>query len=86
MGIISNYFVSMARLLSEMISTFELIDLKQNNVENGKCDEKVFLVMLTKTITSWWTLSEIQRCLCCVFFLFGVYLACGNCWHGTGLR
>ena len=40
MGIMSNYFVSMARLLSEMINTFELIELKQNNVENGKCDEK----------------------------------------------
>ena len=40
MGIMSNYFVSMAHLLSEMINTFELIDLKPDGVENGKCDGK----------------------------------------------
>ena len=40
LGIMSNYFVSMARLLSEMINTFKLIELKPNNVENGECDEK----------------------------------------------
>ena len=76
--------ISFLCLLSEMMP-FELIDLKQNNVENGKCDEK----SIFNAYENYHIMVDIIKKFSDVFaayFFYSEFTLQWNCWHGAGLR